>query len=191
MFFSAIEEARRHEMKTIALLGKGGGFTAGAADIDLIVCSGSTARIQEAQKFLLHVLCEMVESALAAGMREAIFAVFAAVIGGIVGSFLNVCIYRMPRGISLNNPRRSFCPTCNRSIALARERAYFQLGLSCAENVPSAEARIPCGISLVEFLTAALFALDVAPLRSAARPRLLHLLALLAQRNVHRSRAFH
>ena len=62
---SALEEARRCEMKTIAFLGKGGGFTAGAADIDLIVRSGSTARIQEAQKFLLHVLCEMVESALA------------------------------------------------------------------------------------------------------------------------------
>jgi D-sedoheptulose 7-phosphate isomerase len=62
---SALEEARRHEMKTIAFLGKGGGFTAGAADIDLIVRSGSGARIQEAQKFLLHVLCEMVESALA------------------------------------------------------------------------------------------------------------------------------
>ena len=100
---SAIEEARRREMKTIAFLGKGGGFTAGAADIDLIVRSGSTARIQEAQKFLLHVLCEMVESALAERMSEAIFAVFAAVIGGIVGSFLNACIYRLPRGISLNN----------------------------------------------------------------------------------------
>jgi phosphoheptose isomerase len=64
---SAIEEARRHEMKTIAFLGKGGGFTAGAADIDLIVRCDSTARIQEAQKFLLHVLCEMAESALAEG----------------------------------------------------------------------------------------------------------------------------
>jgi phosphoheptose isomerase len=62
---SAIEEARRHEMKTVAFLGKGGGFTAGAADIDLIISSSSTARIQEAHKFLLHVLCEMVESALA------------------------------------------------------------------------------------------------------------------------------
>ena len=62
---SAIEEARRRQMKSIALLGKGGGFTAGAADIDLIVNSGSTARIQEAHKFLLHVLCEIVESALA------------------------------------------------------------------------------------------------------------------------------
>ncbi len=63
--FSAIEEARRREMKTIALLGKGGGSTAGTAHLDLIVRSGTTARIQEAQKFLLHVLCEMVESALA------------------------------------------------------------------------------------------------------------------------------
>jgi phosphoheptose isomerase len=62
---SAIEEARRHQMKSIAFLGKGGGFTAGAADIDLIVNSDSTARIQEAHKFLLHVLCEIVESALA------------------------------------------------------------------------------------------------------------------------------
>jgi phosphoheptose isomerase len=62
---SAIEEARRHQMKTIAFLGKGGGFTTGAADADVIVSSDSTARIQEAHKFLLHVLCEMVESALA------------------------------------------------------------------------------------------------------------------------------
>ena len=62
---AALEEARRRELKTIAFLGKGGGFTAGAADIDLIVRSGSTARIQEAQKLLLHVLCEMVESELA------------------------------------------------------------------------------------------------------------------------------
>ncbi|MGA7393319.1 MAG: SIS domain-containing protein [Terrimicrobiaceae bacterium] len=62
---AAIEEARRHEMKIIAFLGKGGGFTAGAADVDVIISSGSTARIQEAHKFLLHVLCEMVESALA------------------------------------------------------------------------------------------------------------------------------
>ena len=54
-------------MKTIALLGKGGGFTAGAADVDLIIASSSTARIQEAHKFLLHILCETVESALAEG----------------------------------------------------------------------------------------------------------------------------
>lgn len=61
---SAIEEARRRGMKTIALLGKGGGFTAGAADVELIVPGTVTARVQEAQKFLLHVLCEIVEAGL-------------------------------------------------------------------------------------------------------------------------------
>lgn len=61
---SALEEARRRSMKTIVFLGKGGGFTAGAADIEIIVPGTATARIQEAHKFLLHVLCELVEEKL-------------------------------------------------------------------------------------------------------------------------------
>lgn len=60
----ALEEARRGGLETIALLGKGGGFTAGAAETELIVPGIDTARIQEAQKFLLHVLCELVEERL-------------------------------------------------------------------------------------------------------------------------------
>lgn len=61
---AALEEARRHGVKTIAFLGKGGGFTKGAADIELIVPGIETARIQEAQQFLLHVLCEIIEERL-------------------------------------------------------------------------------------------------------------------------------
>ena len=61
---SALEEARRHGVKTIAFLGKGGGFTKGIADVELIVPGVETARIQEAQKFLLHVLCEIIEERL-------------------------------------------------------------------------------------------------------------------------------
>ena len=61
---AALEEARRHGVKTIAFLGKGGGFTKGASDIELIVPGVETARIQEAQQFLLHVLCEIVEERL-------------------------------------------------------------------------------------------------------------------------------
>jgi len=61
---SAIEEARRRQMTSIAFLGRDGGFTAGAADIELIVPSKVTARIQEAHKFLLHALCEIVEAGL-------------------------------------------------------------------------------------------------------------------------------
>ncbi|MEI6279296.1 MAG: SIS domain-containing protein [Verrucomicrobiae bacterium] len=60
----AIEEARRIGMKTIVFLGKGGGFTKGFADIEIMVPGAATARIQEAQKFLLHVLCELVEPGL-------------------------------------------------------------------------------------------------------------------------------
>ena len=61
---SAIEEAKRIGMKAIVLLGKGGGFTKGAADIEIQVVGGVTARIQEAHKFLLHAMCELVEPGL-------------------------------------------------------------------------------------------------------------------------------
>jgi D-sedoheptulose 7-phosphate isomerase len=60
----AIDEARDRKLKTIALLGRDGGVAAGVADVDLIVKGDSTARIQEAHKFILHVLCEICEARL-------------------------------------------------------------------------------------------------------------------------------
>ena len=45
-----------------------------------------------------------------------LLAVFAAVLGAVTGSFLNACIHRMPRGVSLLNPKRSFCPACEKTI---------------------------------------------------------------------------
>jgi len=38
------------------------------------------------------------------------------VFGAIVGSFLNVVIYRMPRAISIWRESRSFCPKCNHPL---------------------------------------------------------------------------
>jgi D-sedoheptulose 7-phosphate isomerase len=60
----ALEEAKARKLKTIALLGRDGGSTAGMADVDLLVKSDSTARIQEAHQLLLHVLCESIEPRL-------------------------------------------------------------------------------------------------------------------------------
>ena len=60
----ALEEAKRKGVESIAILGRDGGFTKGSATIDLIVPGNVTARIQEGQKVLYHVLCEMVEEKL-------------------------------------------------------------------------------------------------------------------------------
>ena len=60
----ALEEALVRKLKTIALLGRDGGSAVGLADVDLVVPGDSTARIQEAHKFILHVLCEAVEPRL-------------------------------------------------------------------------------------------------------------------------------
>ena len=59
----ALQEATARQIKTIAFLGRDGGSTAGIADLDLLVKSDSTARVQEAHQLLLHVLCEIIEFA--------------------------------------------------------------------------------------------------------------------------------
>jgi leader peptidase (prepilin peptidase)/N-methyltransferase len=48
-------------------------------------------------------------------MPVSVAIVFAAVLGALVGSFLNVVIYRLPRGESLVTPG-SHCPACDRAV---------------------------------------------------------------------------
>lgn len=59
---SAIAAAKSGGLHTITLLGRDGGRARGLAEMELIVPSNITARIQEAHKFLLHTLCEIVET---------------------------------------------------------------------------------------------------------------------------------
>jgi D-sedoheptulose 7-phosphate isomerase len=60
----ALEEARRLQLPSIALLGKDGGAAKGMATVELLVPGSVTARIQEAHKFIFHVICELVDPAL-------------------------------------------------------------------------------------------------------------------------------
>lgn len=55
-------------------------------------------------------------SAYGDGVTTVVLAVVAFVIGCFIGSFLNVVIWRVPNGISLVNPKRSFCPNCKSPI---------------------------------------------------------------------------
>lgn len=60
-----LRKARQLGLKTIALTGAGGGACAELADVLLAVPDKHTPRIQQAQQVIYHVLCELVENAVA------------------------------------------------------------------------------------------------------------------------------
>jgi D-sedoheptulose 7-phosphate isomerase len=62
----AIESAKEHGVITVAFLGKDGGQAKGLCDIELIVPSTSTARVQEAHKLMYHAVCEWIEARIPA-----------------------------------------------------------------------------------------------------------------------------
>jgi len=59
---AALRTAKQTGLVTAAFLGKDGGQARGLADIELLVPSNVTARIQEAHKLLFHTLCQWVDS---------------------------------------------------------------------------------------------------------------------------------
>jgi D-sedoheptulose 7-phosphate isomerase len=60
---TALEEARKRRLLTIALLGYDGGevFRRGLADFPLIVRSDYIPRIQEVQASIYHLICELLQ----------------------------------------------------------------------------------------------------------------------------------
>ena len=81
--------------------------------------------------------------------------VLAFVLGAVVASFLNVVIYRVPRGESIVSPP-SHCPKCNTRIEWFRNLpivGYLMLGGRCAHCRTRISPRYP----MVELLGAMLF----------------------------------
>jgi leader peptidase (prepilin peptidase) / N-methyltransferase len=78
------------------------------------------------------------------------------VFGLVFGSFLNVCIYRLPRDLSVMNPRWSACPQCKRQIA-AYDNIPVLSWLLLRGRCRQCKAPISPRYLLIEVMTAALF----------------------------------
>ena len=126
-----------------------------------------------------------------------------AAIGASIGSFLNVCIYRIPIGLTVVQPKRSFCPSCRTQIK-AIDNIPVISWLLLRGRCRSCHAPIPVWYFLVELfagigsgiaylksglLGAVLFlivyslltyALRIARAGHSSRPRLLALMVVLA-----------
>jgi leader peptidase (prepilin peptidase)/N-methyltransferase len=88
-----------------------------------------------------------------------VFLIFAFILGAVIGSFLNVCIYRIPAGMSIVHPP-SRCPQCGGAIRWYQNipiLSYLFLGGKCARCRHPISVRYP----MVEALTGLLFALIV------------------------------
>jgi leader peptidase (prepilin peptidase)/N-methyltransferase len=90
-------------------------------------------------------------------MQNIVLYIMVFIFGSIVGSFLNVCIYRIPRNLSVITPS-SRCPSCNSPIMPWDNIpliSYIFLGGRCRKCRSKISLRYP----LVEFLNASLYVL--------------------------------
>jgi len=102
--------------------------------------------------------------------------IFAFIAGTVIGSFLNVCVHRLPREESIIRPR-SRCPACQaqiRAIDNIPLISFLLLGARCRDCGNPIAWRYP----LVEALTGTLFAMTV--VRFGVTPRAALLLAFLS-----------
>jgi len=79
-------------------------------------------------------------------------------IGATIGSFLNVVIYRLPRGLKLSQPTYSFCPKCENRLTFA-DLLPLLSWLFLRGKCRHCKAGIPSRYFWVELITASFFAL--------------------------------
>jgi len=87
-----------------------------------------------------------------------VFWIAVGLLGLITGSFLNAVIHRLPLGVSLLNPRRSFCPGCGKTISWSENlpvASWILLRGRCSGCAMPIALRYP----LVELLTGGLYLL--------------------------------
>lgn len=76
--------------------------------------------------------------------------------GAAIGSFLNVVIYRMPRGLSLSNPKHSFCPKCKNRLLMS-DMIPLITWLIQRGRCKYCDAKIPSRYFWVELLNGAIW----------------------------------
>lgn len=89
---------------------------------------------------------------------EYVLLIFIFAFGAVIGSFLNVCIYRIPKGLSIAYPP-SYCPKCGQRIKpydLIPVVSYVILGGKCRRCKEPISIRYP----IVEALTGIAFVIS-------------------------------
>jgi len=89
-----------------------------------------------------------------------------ALLGGVFGSFMNVVVYRMPRGMSLSRPG-SHCPKCRRAVRWHDNMpvvGWLLLRGRCRDCGAAISARYPLIEALVALVSALLAWSEIEPL---------------------------